>query len=243
MFLRLTTNRDPASRYSDFRCICILWIDSCPRTAIVAGMSRIESGRQILRDAEQALQGLLAGAATDGDYSSVPVLMDWARQLGDLAGELETPGERKSLERIATGPSANRKSKRPQKRKKPKGSGYPRFIRDDNSLVKIGWSKTGGEEYEHKADKDAVDAVVSSIARAGRRGKRFSMETLLPCKKPDGTAIPDYQSYLTLAWLRTSELVSQHGRLGYTVPDADSLQAAVEDCWLRLAGRTYEGRK
>lgn len=205
-------------------------------------MNRIESGRQILRDAERSLQALLASAATEGDYSAVPSLMDWARQLGKLASELGPPASKRTPDQRLAGSAASRKSKKPQKRRKPKGGGYPRFIRDEDCLVKIGWSKTGGEEYEHKADKDAVDAVVASIARAGRRGKRFSMETLLPCKKADGTVIPDYQSYLTLAWLRSSGLVSQHGRLGYTLPEAEGLQSAVEDCWVRLAGRTYEGQ-
>jgi len=205
-------------------------------------MKRIESGRQILRDAERSLQALLASAATEGDYSAVPSLMDWARQLGKLASELGAlESKRVPCQRFAAS-AANRKSKRPQKRRKPKVGGYPRFIRDEDCLVKIGWSKTGGEEYEHKADKDAVDAVVASIARAGGRGERFSMEELLPCKKAGGAVIPDYQSYLTLAWLRSSELVSQQGRLGYTLPEAESLQSTVEDCWARLACRTYEGR-
>ncbi|WP_417851504.1 hypothetical protein [Thalassoglobus sp.] len=205
-------------------------------------MSRIESGRQVLRDAEQALQSLLADAATDGDYSAVPLLMDWASHLSELASESAARGQAKAPKRETAGSVAKRKGKKSQQRKTKKREGYPRFIRDENCLVKIGWSKSGREEYEHRADKDSVDSIVSSLARAGRRGKRFSMESLLPCKKSDGTVIPDYQSYLTLAWLREAELVSQHGRLGYTVPDGDSLQSAVEDCWLRLAERTYEGQ-
>ncbi|MEZ6057194.1 MAG: hypothetical protein R3C01_10865 [Planctomycetaceae bacterium] len=148
--------------HSEFGCIYILLIDTIRRTAIVDFMSRIENGRQVLRDAEQALQGLLAGAATDGDYSAVPVLMDWARQLGELASELDTLEPKRAPEQRLAGSAASRKSKKPQKRRKPKGGGYPRFIRDEECLVKIGWSKTGGEEYEHKADKDAVDAVVTS---------------------------------------------------------------------------------
>ena len=200
-------------------------------------MSRINSGKQILRDAEQAIQRLLAAAAIDGDYCSLPPLMEWAHQIAVLAGKEDesatpaAPSPSKAIQRLG-------RSRR-QRPKKRKSTGYPRFIRDEDCLVKIGWSKSDSSEYEHKAAKDAVEAVVSSLSRAGRRGKRFSMEALLPFKKPDESPLPDYQSYLILAWLRASGLVVQHGRLGYTIPSDILLPEAVKDCWLRLAERTY----
>lgn len=196
-------------------------------------MNRIVNGKKVLLDAEQALQRLLADAATSGDYDAI-------RILGNLASELAKLGEMCSGtgDKIRPPTSKRVKSTKASRRKKGNSSGYPRFVRDEDELVKIGWSKKEGSEYEHKAQKDVVRTIVASISRAGRQGSRFSMDAILPLKKLDGTPIPDYQSYLILAWLRSAQLVQQHGRLGYTIRQGIDLADEAEDCWNRLASRS-----
>lgn len=202
-------------------------------------MDSIQAGQKILRKAEQSLQQLLAEAATTGDYEGVSVLSLWAQGVATLLKHVEpdTPTPLRSID-VGRGPTAKPRSVRPKLQRK-RGTGYPQFVRDEDFLVKIGWSKRDRSEYEHKAPRHAVQAVVSSLSRAGRDGKRFSMEAVLPLAHLDGSAIPDYQCYLILAWLRSIELVMQHGRVGYTIPGNIDLFDAVEDCWKRLARRTY----
>ena len=203
-------------------------------------MDNSDKGKEVVRDAEQSLRLLLADAASTGDYASVKRLASWAQLLADLMNDNDTGPKSQDSERPSR-PGGKRTPRTKHKSSKSRSAGYPKFVRDQEFLVKIGWSKADSKEYEHKASKSAVQALVSSISRVGRNGKRFSMDSILPQKALDGDIIPDYQSYLILAWLRTIELVEQHGRLGYTIPGNVDLVEAVDDCWNRLAERSYAG--
>ncbi len=198
------------------------------------GMSRIDRAKKVLKKAEEDLQRAIADAATKGDYQSLPTLTYWAQALAEL---LDSDAGAAAPQ--ATPSSPRRKPRNSTKRSKIRDAGgYPKFVRDDDFLVKIGWSKRDGSEYEHKARKDVLRAVVASISRAGQRGKRFTMEEILPIANLDGSSIPDYQAYLIVAWLRSIELLAQHGRLGYTTPQQLNLSDAVDSCWNRLASRS-----
>jgi hypothetical protein len=94
---------------------------------------------------------------------------------------------------------------------------YPKFLREGQSLVKIGWSKSDKKPYEHRAPKRVLDVLVAALLELGQGGRRFTTDELLPLR--DGKDdIPSYQAYLTLAWLRAEHLVRQHGRQGYSLP-------------------------
>lgn len=129
-------------------------------------------------------------------------------------------------------------------RRKKQGRGnkakaeYPRFVREGDSLVKIAWSKSEGKPYEHRAPKGVIRALVQALSRAGAGGQRFTMEPLLPLKDPtDRSGIPDYQSYLTLAWLRSVGLIVQHGRQGYSLPEDVDLEQECARQWSELKPR------
>ena len=80
---------------------------------------------------------------------------------------------------------------------------YPKFVREGDNLVKIGWSKSQRAEYEHKSPKRLLAVLCESLTSAN--GKRIMMDKVLPLKDPvTGSAFPDYQSYLCLAWLRSA---------------------------------------
>lgn len=198
-------------------------------------MDVISSGKSVLQDAETALQQLMVKAAVDGDYPSIDTLSAWARTLAELrqgSGE-KSLGHLEGMKLSSISPqNSSSKKKRRSKAK------YPKFIRDGNHLVKIGWSKKERSEYEHKADREAVRALVSAIASTGQDGTRFSMDSLLPVETITGESIPDYQSYLILAWLRSADLLEQHGRLGYTIGEGVDLIDVVEDCWAQLPSRS-----
>jgi hypothetical protein len=104
--------------------------------------------------------------------------------------------------------------------------------------VKIGWSRTEKAPYEHKAPKRVVDLLVEAVLRVGQRGQRFTSDDVMPLlESGDGSEVPSYQAYLALAWLRTENLVVQHGRQGYSLPEGADLARVVERRWARLPQR------
>jgi hypothetical protein len=61
---------------------------------------------------------------------------------------------------------------------------------------------------------------------------------VLPLKDPaTGSAYPDYPFYVCLAWLKSSGLVIQHGRQGYSLPRGIELDKSVEALWTNLLTR------
>src|SRR5206468_2770233 len=106
-------------------------------------------------------------------------------------------------------------------------------------LVKIGWSKSEKNEYEHKAAKHIITALIDVIAKIATRGRIFTMEEVLPLRDKQGVQIPTYQAYLAMAWLRKCGILKQHGRQGYSLKDVENLHDKVGACWDTLQLRKY----
>jgi len=186
----------------------------------------IDKAIKLIRQCETELRSLLAAAADAGDYEKVLKLTSWAQQLAALVASAD--GSTMLRKPAITTPVSSAK-------RAAKGKDYPRFGRRGESLVKVGWSKREKNEYEHKAPKRAVDLLVSALVRTGINGRIFQANDILPLADPDeGTEIPVYQVYLSLAWLRGLGLVDQHGRQGYSVTKPKELMATVEGAWHSL---------
>jgi hypothetical protein len=184
-------------------------------------------------DAE--LRSLAASAAGQGNWPVVRAASMAAEQLEPLRHDT---GEAGSLDPAT---SRNRKyvrSKGAAGKSRPRrkgGSVYPRFARNGNDLVKIGWSKREGGEYRHRAPRSAVDLLVRAIEKEGTSSGRFTTDGLFPVIDPsDGSELPGYQGYLVLRWLREIGLISTAGRSEYIVEAEGSLQDAVEQAWEAL---------
>jgi hypothetical protein len=188
-----------------------------------------------IRRAEQDIRGLIAEAATSGEYDLVSKLSGIARHLSDLAEEAAIGAQRGVEVPVVpitkVEPRAVGKSAPPAARRTTRKDGYPRFEKSRDALVKVGWSKKERSEYIHKAPKPALDAVVQRIAELGRGGRTFTADNLPPVRISGGIdEVPSYQTYVCLAWLREVGVIEQHGREGYTVAAAD-LVAAVSTNW------------
>jgi hypothetical protein len=134
----------------------------------------------------------------------------------------------------ANGAPDRRKAGRRTKSKAKKAD-YPRFHRERDELVKIGWSKKQKAEYRHKAPKAVVLLVAQALQQKGAGGERFTFEELLPFRDRDtGADVPSYQAYLALAWLRHENLIVQHGRQGYSLAANINLMDALEERWKLL---------
>lgn len=204
-------------------------------------MSKREQMLAILRVAEDGLAGLAAEAGAQRAYADAAALLEAARRVQQIGEQtlLESSDMMPPVEAANTtttpAPASAKRSlavDRPAAARKPKKADYPKFFRDGDSLVKVGWSKSEGAEYEHKCPKRVLDALVREFARVAGPGKRFVMANLLPLRDPaGGEELPGYQAYVGLAFLRQAGLVQQHGRSGYSIPKPKALVADAAAAW------------
>jgi hypothetical protein len=109
---------------------------------------------------------------------------------------------------------------------------YPRFLRDGDKLVKIGWSRSAGERYEHRAGKAVLHLVANAVLAAADGGQRFETGALGKLRLGRNQApIPSYQLYLCLAWLRACGLIKQTGRSSYRITSKAHFLEQVEEKW------------
>lgn len=188
---------------------------------------------ELLEKCEQGLRGLVAEAADQGDYATVQSIADLGRAVDAMVAESRT-----TVQRGAHAPVADVKHEKSSKaeRRNPSQMEYPKFYRRGNELVKVGWSKKDRREYNHRAPRAAVDAVAAVLRHVGAKGKVFNGDTLLPLKNlTDGTAIPDYQAYVALAWFKHLGVVTQEGkRSGYTLPPDKPIDSTITAAWPEL---------
>lgn len=224
-------------------------------------MDALKETTAALRTAEQQLRNIIAKAAERGDYDHLPQIAEWAKLLstalsGQPVSELapippeiipSSPSEngvhnRAAAVRTRTPTTVNCKAKAGRRKKgrrsKKAKAEYPKFTREGDALVKIGWSKSEGKTYEHKAPRSVLRALVQALIRVGSGGERFTVDDLLPLKDAASSSeIPDYQTYLTLAWLRSVDLITQHGRQGYSLLPGTDLERESERLWSQLNTR------
>lgn len=161
---------------------------------------------ELLRTTEQTLRGLVADAAAAGDYGGVVQIAQWAKAVNEIcltSSVLQTPHEKKALT---------------QKRPRPKSpnTGYPRFYRLEDVVIRVALSKREGE-YQHKASFAVIVALADVMATSGADGRVFSTDEFLPLRVED-TDVPQYQAYLGIALFKQTGLIDQHGRQGYSIP-------------------------
>ena len=116
---------------------------------------------------------------------------------------------------------------------------YPKFLREGNALLKLGWSRKRKAEYEHRAPREAVLAVAARVAEVVSTRSRFTVDDLGDVRIAQGEEpISSCQVYLWIAWFRRTGLVLQHGRRGYTLPiAATKFPAKVKSAWGELRER------
>ena len=170
----------------------------------------------IIQEAEKKLTDHMHEALDRSAFEDVAAIAAVSARLRSLIDDadgpaVETGSTVSNNVEVERGRRAKRRSSRgASKRAK---DDYPRFERDNNRLVKIGWSKRERAEYAHKAPRTAVEAVVMALRANGHNV--FSMEELLPITTASNGEVPSYQAYLVTAWLRACGAVEREGRGGY----------------------------
>jgi hypothetical protein len=190
---------------------------------------------EVLANCERELRTLLAECASSGDYVGVLELTPLAQAVAELAG---APTASSASFDAALSEPAGTKADSLLQRSKPIDSknSYPKFFRKGDELVKVGWSKRERREYHHRAPKIAVNAVGGALKRIGAKGRSFNGGDLLPLKNPEGaSAIPNYQAYVALAWMKDLGIVKQRGRrAGYKLNDGTAIDSIVSAAWPKL---------
>jgi hypothetical protein len=203
------------------------------------GMDFDRRSQEIIEGAEKALAALAAEAASERDYPRASMLLGLAQR---VAGTLRPgAGPKQDVQpSSATGARPAAVSGSPMAKKPSataKTTEYPRFKREDDTLIKVGWSKSDRSTYEHRSPRAILDRLVTRIVEVGSSGERFTTEEILPLLDERNAELPSYQAYLCLAWLVIAGLLERHGRQGYTVSVAGDLQHAVEAQWEQLPHR------
>jgi hypothetical protein len=210
-------------------------------------MNYLEKATAALVQAEEDLRSLVSQAAAANKWDEVASIAGLASRLravleacgvpiSIVPSEDETekaPSYRTAREPASLTPS----SATPERRGRPRGirgQRYPLFIRDAQSLIKIGHSKKGAKtEYEHRAPKSVLELLTATIMRVGAARARFALDDVIPLIDTEREAeVPTYQVYLCIAWMRKQELITQHGRQGYSIRRLSGFSDDVSKAWL-----------
>ena len=181
----------------------------------------MQKAQKLLQGADAELRKLIVDAAGAGAYDELARLTDMARQLdalvasGDEAGSTAEPGV----------PTMAASSPRKPIRK------YPAFFRREDELIRVGWSKKTRREYRQAMPHRAAEAVVAALVKSGSEKKAITVESLQPVKDVDGSDVPIYEIYNTVAWLRSEGLVRKRGRKGYSLQAPAKFREHASKAW------------
>ncbi len=195
----------------------------------------------VLKRCESDLQQIASDAAAAGEYGAARAALTLAESMAE-----QRAGARGDALSTGAGSTPDREpgrryagSARPAEhpggrgrgtpRPRPAADRYPHFVRDRDTLIKVGWSKRHAREYRHKASRESVAAFASLLRKRTRPGRIYTLDDLTPVPLPGGGELPDYQVYLVLAWLRSTGGASKHGRNGYSFKPA----ALADETWAK----------
>jgi hypothetical protein len=187
----------------------------------------------VLTVCENGLRRVAAESLSAGDYDAARQIMGWGENVASMLRVARGLADGRNLSAkplvavSATAISPKRKSDEDE---------YPQFARRGDELVKIGWSKQDRKEYNHRAPRAALEAVVNELKRIAADGSGFNSEQLSQLNDSSrGGVFPLYQIFVVLAWLRKLGLVKQHGRKGgYSLIIERPLDATIAATWLEL---------
>ena len=212
-------------------------------------MDLLREARTVIRSAENSLRGLMEKAIQLGRYGEVAQLAEMAQSLGRVLGEplpaVGIPSADYSVPPpvITKGPGLTTPKATKSTKIRVAVADYPKFERDSNRLIKIGWSKREKAEYEHRVPRETARCVYLELAKVA--ATVFRMEELLPFNLPDGTEIPSYQTYLVLAWLRHISQIEKRANDSYQWVSEAVNDSSFGKAWdaTRQRGVASRGRK
>jgi len=188
----------------------------------------------ILSEAESQLRRVIAEAAAQGDYSGVDMSRHVAVEVREIRERMNASVPVASpATKVEQTPIDNHGE---DKRRKNKGEEYPKFVVENGTLTKIGWSKKERKEYTHKVSRDVFEQtlkVLSSLSN-GKAGPFTAEQIIERLNKSGSDFTPSYQIYIVIAFLRKARCIRQEGRDGYSV--FPELAATANRIWDEARG-------
>ena len=220
-------------------------------------MDTIQAAKQVILDAEVSLRDLISTALANQKYGEVKEIAELADRVAQLitsnniqlsvsipAKVEEPPRPDYELTKQEPVPETRKldlppvvKARAVKKRVVRRKPGYPKFVRDGDRLVKVGWSKKNKAEYEHRVPRDAVQGFLRHLDHMVEPAKVFEIESLFPVRDSSGEEVPGYQIYVIVAWLREAGVIEKKGRDGYLMRDK-SVLGETNELWNSLQPRT-----
>lgn len=205
----------------------------------LSAMGSVQQAVNVLQEAEGHLRSLMNEEIAERRYAELPTLAGLADGLAALLGSLDTPSPEEPPAQ-----AGRTVTKTPARKSNPKRGGsapasaskrakkapkYPYFEVDEAWIGKIGWSKKNREEYRHYAPVSAAKALAEHIDRTQEPGRVWTVEDLGDVVDLEaGEAMPSYQLYLVIAWMRSAELLTKQGRSGYVAVGGGTLLPGVK---------------
>jgi hypothetical protein len=197
-------------------------------------MEDVKRAIEILQQAERQLKGLMTEATASGNYAIVVQIASLARSLSELAKNPET---RFNSRPKRNSPTFTRSAEK-RGQSKRKDVRYPRFSYQGDTLIRVAWSRKERKEYIHKTTHRVLQALVAAISEAGKDGRVFQTDDILPIHDlDDGSPIPAYQAYVCIGLLKETGLIDQHGRQGYSVPRISELKGNLDSVLKQLPNK------
>jgi hypothetical protein len=207
-------------------------------------MDHLPDAYKILEDAELSLRSLIERALSAQHYSNVAVIARIADAVahlrrGDIEPSSTTPASVSTLNgnKSASDGTEGTPPKPSRGRRVSKAAEFPRFERDGDKLVKIGWSKRDNRVYEHRAPRETVFLVTNTISTKVKPRAIFTMDQVLPVNDNAGNGVPSYQAYLALAWLRSIGVVQRKGKDGYALTNGGLDTSKLQRLWKSVPDR------
>jgi hypothetical protein len=190
-------------------------------------LGTLQDAHKIVKKAADEVRSLIQECLAEGRYSDVSA----AAGVADALMRIIPHGEERPV--LGPPPKSNGAHRRSHSRT-PSQPTYPQFLRDRDKLVKIGWSKKAKAEYEHKAPRNVVNALVTAVRAKVGDGELFAASDVIPLPATGDDSIPDYQAYVVLKWLHAEGIITKHGRDRYAIERGKLLPNTLDEVWERL---------
>jgi len=192
-------------------------------------MGQLEDAHKILANTEASLRELIERALAEQQYSHVA---DIAR-IADAVARLLRNNDKDPLPAAQGLASANRSewnggavsapvvqetpTQRATRKRHPAKGEYPRFERDGDKLIKIGWSKRDNRVYEHRASRETVFLVSTALSSKVKPKAIFTMDQVLR--------------------LRSIGAVQRRGKDGYSLTNGSLDSGKLRGLWNAIPSR------
>lgn len=188
---------------------------------------------EILNKTESEIQEVIIEAAQAGDYRSVDMARATAVNIKNLRTQISNPSSKAEIRPAKSGTRIEKKVST----KKRKKSDYPKFKVKNETLIRIGWSKTQRREYTHKAQRFVFEKTVQAMVALSQSGAGpFTAEQIIEhIDSIESEAIPSYKIYVVIGLLKQTNCIKQVGRDGYIIPQ--DLVKKADEKWVELSNR------